>query len=384
MPLRIAKTFWPAVLTLAAALGGASLAEAEETLTVATGGSENMVDYVTDYLGPMFEAQNPGWKVTTVGTGPGDAGSQAILEKLTAQKDRDVWDLDVIVTNQLKTGEMVESGLLQKYRDEIATGPLVTSVSAENALGTDVAGYVMPMFISQTAIAYNPDLVPEPPQTMAGLRDWAAAHKGAFGYNGIKNGMSGVAFATAWIYAFGGDAAVLMTGPYDKAQEAGWTAAFAELKAFNENVTFTPGNAGTLDMLNRGEIAMGPVWVDMFYSWQQDGRLNPNLKIFLPEPGMPGQPYYYAIPAKAAHAEAAKKFIALATSPEVQAEGIVKKFNWYPGIDATHLQGVLDEASWAKLFTDITPEDLAAKAKPFPLGAYFNDLLEDYETKVTN
>ena len=33
----------------------------------------------------------------------------------------------------------------------------------------------------------------------------------------------------------------------------------------------TPGNAGTLDMLNRGEIAMGPVWVDMFYTWQADG-----------------------------------------------------------------------------------------------------------------
>jgi putative spermidine/putrescine transport system substrate-binding protein len=28
----------------------------------------------------------------------------------------------------------------------------------------------------------------------------------------------------------------------------------------------TPGSAGTLDMLNRGEIAMGPVWVDMFYT----------------------------------------------------------------------------------------------------------------------
>ena len=41
----------------------------------------------------------------------------------------------------------------------------------------------------------------------------------------------------------------------------------ADLKEFNQNVVITPGNAGTLDMLNRGEIAMGPVWVDMFYSW---------------------------------------------------------------------------------------------------------------------
>ncbi|MCE0496128.1 hypothetical protein [Vibrio salinus] len=55
--------------------------------------------------------------------------------------------------------------------------------------------------------------------------------------------------------------------------------AYAKLKAFNENVTFTPGNAGTLDMLNRGEIFMGPVWVDMFYSWKADGKLPPSMKL---------------------------------------------------------------------------------------------------------
>lgn len=379
MAPKIAKLF--ASVAMALVTTGAAHAE---TLYVATGGSQNMVDYVTDYLGPLFTEHNPGWTVQAVGTGPGDAGSQAILEKLSAQKDQDAWDTDVIVVNQLKTAEMVEAGLLQKYRSDIKTGDMVTSDVSRKALGTDVDGFVMPMFSSQTAIAYNPDMVEQVPQSLEEIKAWAAAHPGAFGYNGIKNGMSGVAFATAWIYAFGGDAAKLIDGPYDKADEAGWDQAFADLKAFNQTVTFTPGNAGTLDMLNRGEIVMGPVWVDMFYTWQADGRLNPNLKLMLPEPGMPGQPYYYAIPAKAAHAEAARKFIELATSPEVQAEGIVKKFNWYPGIDAKHLEGILDQASWDKLFTDVSPEDLAAKAKPFPLGAYFSDLLEQYETKVSN
>ncbi|QPM91165.1 extracellular solute-binding protein [Pseudooceanicola algae] len=380
MSSRIAKLFASA----AVALVTANAAQAE-TLVVVTGGSENMVDYVTDYLGPLFEEQNPGWTVKSLGTGPGDAGSQAVLEKLTAQKDQPTWDTDVIVTNQLKTAEMVTEGLLQKYRDQIETGALVTSDAAKMALGTDVDGYVMPMFMSQTAIAYNPDLVQDVPTSLEGIKTWSEANPGAFGYNGIKNGMSGVAFATAWIYAFGGsDPKTLMEGPYDAGAEAGWAEALADLKTFNQSVTFTPGNAGTLDMLNRGEIAMGPVWVDMFYSWQADGRLNPNLKITLPEPGMPGQPYYYAIPAKTAHAEAARKFIALATSPEVQAEGIVKKFNWYPGIDAQHLEASMDEASWDKLFTDVTPADLSEKAKPFPLGPFFTDLMDQYETEVSN
>jgi putative spermidine/putrescine transport system substrate-binding protein len=120
-------------------------------------------------------------------------------------------------------------------------------------------------------------------------------------------------------------------------------------------VVLTPGNAGTLDMLNRGEIAMGPVWVDMFYTWQADGKLSPKLKLELIEPGLPGQPMYYVVPAKAANAAMARKFVEFATSPEIQAEGIVKKFNWYPGIDAQHVQSKLDKASWDKLFTDIKP-----------------------------
>ena len=79
---------------------------------------------------------------------------------------------------------------------------------------------------------------------------------------------------------------------------------------------------------------MGPVWVDMFYSWKDQGKLPASIKLALLAPGMPGQPMYYVIPAKAANPQLARDFIALATSPEVQAQGIVKQFNWYPGIDA--------------------------------------------------
>ena len=40
-----------------------------QTLNVATAGDQNMVDYVKDYLGPMFEKAHPGVKVVSVGTG---------------------------------------------------------------------------------------------------------------------------------------------------------------------------------------------------------------------------------------------------------------------------------------------------------------------------
>jgi ABC-type uncharacterized transport system YnjBCD substrate-binding protein len=367
---------------LALALAGPAAAQRKVTLNVVTAGDQNMVDYVKDYLGPLFEKANPGVTVRAVGTGPGDSGSQKILEKLEAQKERSAWDIDVAVIHQKAAGEMVADKLLLPYVKDVATGKFVTSAAAKNALGTDVGGYVIPMFHSQTAIAYNTAMVKDPPKTYAELEQWVAQNPNKFGYNGIKGGMSGVSFVVGWIYANGGDMERLMTGPYDRATEAKWDPALAKLKEFNKKVVMTPGNAGTLDMLNRGEIAMGPVWVDMFYTWKADGKLPPTVKLDLIGPGMPGQPMYYAVPAKAANPEAAEKFIELATSPQVQAEGIVKRFNWYPGIDPNAVKPQLDEATWNKLFVDVTPQDLATKGKTFPITPYFNDILEAYEKKV--
>lgn len=56
-----------------------------------------MVDYINQYLGPLFEKENPGTTVRVVGTGPGDAGSQKVLERFEAQSKAGVkkWDTDV-------------------------------------------------------------------------------------------------------------------------------------------------------------------------------------------------------------------------------------------------------------------------------------------------
>ena len=154
------------------ALSLPATAQQTVTLNVVTAGDQNMVDYVKDYLGPMFEKEHPGVTVRAVGTGPGDAGSQKIYEKLEAEKGNAAWDIDVAVIHQKAAGEMVGKGLLARYVPEIPTGKLATSEAARNALGADVGGYVMPMFNSQTAIAYNTAMVSDPPKTYAELEKW--------------------------------------------------------------------------------------------------------------------------------------------------------------------------------------------------------------------
>src|SRR6266446_10559930 len=192
------------------------------TLNIATAGDQNMVDYVEDYLGPIFEKDHPGVTVRAVGTRPGDAGSQKIYEKLEAEKNNSAWDIDVAVIHQKAAGEMVGKGLLARYTAEVPTAKLVTSEAAKRALGADVDGYVMPMFNSQTAIAYNTTMVKDPPATYAELEKWVAANPKKFGYNGIKGGMSGVAFVVGWIYSRAPGADRLMKGPYDPETKKSW------------------------------------------------------------------------------------------------------------------------------------------------------------------
>jgi ABC-type uncharacterized transport system YnjBCD substrate-binding protein len=98
---------------------------------------------------------------------------------------------------------------------DVPTAKLVTSEAAKRALGADVDGYVMPMFNSQTAIAYNTEMVKDPPSTYAELEKWVQQNPKKFGYNGIKGGMSGVSFVVGWIYANTPDADRLINGPYD-------------------------------------------------------------------------------------------------------------------------------------------------------------------------
>ena len=96
---------------------------------------------------------------------------------------------------------MVNEKLLMPYRNDIEAGKLVSRDTAKNALGANVDGYVMPMFHSQIAFAYNPDLVKSPPKSYAELVDWVKKNPKQFGYNGVKGGMSGVGFVMGWVSA---------------------------------------------------------------------------------------------------------------------------------------------------------------------------------------
>ncbi|MGD9552642.1 MAG: extracellular solute-binding protein [Candidatus Caldatribacteriota bacterium] len=357
-----------------------SVAQEKVRLVYMTAGDINMLALGQHVIGPLFTEKYPNVTVMTVHTGPGNAGSQLIFEKVLADKDKEVGDIDVAMVHEIFMRWAIEEDLLLNYAKELDTWQYVTSPFAKNSLGVNVEGYCMPMFHSQTVLAYNPKYVSDPPKTYEEIVEWVKENPGKFGYNGIKGGMSGVAFTVGWIYwKTGKYEKYAITGPFEEAEVATWEEPIKELKEFDKYVTLTGGNVATLDALNRGEIWMGPVWVDMFLTWRAEGKIDPDTRIILPEPGMPGQPMYFVIPKNTGHPAEAKKFVELVTSPEFQAEHIVKRFNWYPGIDGNYIKDYVDEETFQAIYQDVTPEMLAKFGLAFPLADYFDAMLEAAE-----
>ena len=99
----------------------------------------------------MFEKTQPGREGRAVGTGPGDAGSQKIYEKLEAQKKGGAATSDVDVVGdppEDAAGTMVQRGPAR--RSTATRSPPATLVTRDTRRRTRSAptstGYVMPMF----------------------------------------------------------------------------------------------------------------------------------------------------------------------------------------------------------------------------------------------
>ena len=205
-------------------MAGPASAGEKIVLNVVTAGDTNMHELQKSVFGPAFVKQFPNVEVNAVGSGPGDPGSRVIFQKLKSQKDANVakYDIDVAVVHQSIMPDMIQNDLLAKYGPEISTYKLMTAANGKNALGFNVEGYVMPMFQSQVVLAYNPDMVKNPPNTFEELVGWIKANPRKFCYNGVKGGMSGTAFVTGWTYWKSGKYDQYAKGSYEQTAEASW------------------------------------------------------------------------------------------------------------------------------------------------------------------
>jgi putative spermidine/putrescine transport system substrate-binding protein len=261
-----------------------------------------------------FEGKH-GIKVTVV-TGDRTAN----IGKVVAEAASATGSIDAILVGGVELKSLLDAKALY--------GPLVGVIPDTDKLdqklsntqeGYATGGYLVPVYRNQTGFVYDPEKVPNPPQTWAEFTAWLDAHPGQFAFNDPSKGGSGQAFVQTAILNILGD-----VGKYegdtelDKAKVADWGKVWDWFNANEDKFTITSSNNDSLDRVNQGEVLMAAAWDDDTAVALSKGTLFKRAKLYIPAFGMPGGGDSLGIPANAPHKAAAMLFVAYLIQPDVQ------------------------------------------------------------------
>lgn len=190
---------------------------------------------------------------------------------------------------------------------------------AKTQEGYATGGVLIPVYRNQTGFAYDPDKLPNPPQSWADFTQWLDANPGQFAFNDPSKGGSGQAFVQAAIVNILGDAQKYDGDTeLDHAKVADWGKVWDWFNANEQKFTITSSNNDSIDRLNQGEVMMAAAWDDDTAVALAKGTLFKRAKLYVPDLGMPGGGDSVGIPANAPHKAAALLFVAYLIEADIQ------------------------------------------------------------------
>lgn len=208
-------------------------------------------------------------------------------------------------------------GLLQRF--DPSKIPNLAGVSARPVMGAE---YYVPYRGTTVLMAYNSDVITNPPKTTAELTRWIKEHPARFAYNSPDTGGAGGSFVSTAVYNFLPRESLMSS---DEKWVSRWDQGFGYLKEIHPylykssgRVVYPNKNQGTLDLLNSREIDMTPAWADMAISGIKNGSLPKSIKIYQIEPAFTGSLMAFCIPTIGRYPEYAHAFINFMLSPEAQ------------------------------------------------------------------
>lgn len=180
-------------------------------------------------------------------------------------------------------------------------------------------GYLVPVYRNQVGILYDPEKVPNPPQSWAEFTAWLDANPGQFAFNDPTKGGSGQAFVqTVLLNTLGAPEKYAGDTEMDQAKVADWGKVWEWLNANEDKFTITASNNDSIDRVNQGEVAMAAAWDDDTSIALSKGTLFKRAKLYVPDMGLPGGGDTLGIPVNAPNKAAALLFISYLTEADTQ------------------------------------------------------------------
>ena len=181
---------------------------------------------------------------------------------------------------------------------------------------------VIPYRGTTVVLAYNSDVVKEPPKTADELHQWIKDHPGRFAYNTPSSGGAGGSFVVTSIYNYLPEEALTSS---DESWKEKWSEGFDLLKELHPymyqssgKVVYPNKNQGTLDLLANKEVDMIPAWADMTLTQMKQGTLPESIRISQIDPSFTGSPVVLGIPSIGSNKDGAYAFINYMLSADAQ------------------------------------------------------------------
>lgn len=310
------------------------LADWQQTLEAARGqtvywnawGGDARTNAFIAWVGEQTEAQYGVSVVQAKLSDTAEAVTRVVSEKAAGQDQGG--SVDLIWINGPNFLAMKEQGLLH--------GPFVADLpnaqyldlSPTSAASVDftvpVEGMESPWRLARFVFSYDSARVAEPPRTMAGFVDWAAANPGRMTHPDVSNFM-GATFLKQALIELTPDASVLQEPVTDETFDAATAPVWAWYDALRPTLwrggeTYPANESVQQQLLNDGEV-------DIAMSFDPastaaaiaDGLLPESARVFVPEGGSIGNISFVAIPYNAANAEGAEVVANFLLDPATQA-----------------------------------------------------------------
>jgi len=315
-------------------LASPALADWQQTLEAARGqtvywnawGGDARTNAFIAWVGEQTEAQY-GVRVEQAKlSDTAEAVTRVISEKAAGQDTGG--SVDLIWLNGPNFLAMKDQGLLH--------GPFVADLpnaryldlAPDSAASVDftvpVEGMESPWRLARFVFTYDAARVAEPPRSMAGFVDWAAANPGRVTHPDPSNFM-GATFLKQALIELAPDATVLQQPATDATFDAATAPLWAWYDALRPNLwrggeTYPANESVQQQLLNDGEV-------DIALSFDPasaaaaiaDGLLPDSARVFVPEGGSIGNISFVAIPYNAANAEGAEVVANFLLDPATQA-----------------------------------------------------------------